>query len=58
MLFRKPTHILNCATIILQERKFFPRRKCRFVLEAHGVASQTTAFFMVIAVKTSNLTYH
>jgi hypothetical protein len=30
--------------------------KNRFLQESHGVISQNTAFFIVIAVKTSNLT--
>jgi hypothetical protein len=30
--------------------------KRRFLQEAHGVTSQKTAFFIVTAVKTSNLT--
>jgi hypothetical protein len=31
--------------------------KRRFLQEPHGVTSQKTAFFIVTAVKTSNLTY-
>jgi hypothetical protein len=33
-------------------------KKCRFLQEPHGVTSQKTAFFIVTAVKTSNLTWH
>jgi hypothetical protein len=32
--------------------------KCRFLQETHGVTSLKAAFFVVTAVKTSNLTYH
>jgi hypothetical protein len=32
--------------------------KCRFTQNLHGVTSQKTAFFIVTAVKTSNLTTH
>jgi hypothetical protein len=35
-------------------RDIFP--KCRFLQEPHGVTSQKTPFFIVTAVKTSNLT--
>jgi hypothetical protein len=31
--------------------------KCRFLQEPHGVTTQKTPFFIVTAVKTSNLTY-
>jgi hypothetical protein len=39
---------------LMMERYVPPKRN--FLQEAHGVASQKTAFFIVTAVKTSNLT--
>jgi hypothetical protein len=37
-------------------RRYFPPKR-RFTQDLHGVTSQKTAFFIVTAVKTSNLTW-
>jgi hypothetical protein len=50
-------------TLVTRSRIFLPRRwrryvplKRRFTQDLHGATSQKTAFFIVTAVKTSNLT--
>jgi hypothetical protein len=55
---------LHLLTLVVCSRAFLPRRlrryvppKRQFTLDLHSATSQKTAFFTVIAVKTSNLTY-
>jgi hypothetical protein len=46
---------LSTLVILMMEALGSPKR--RLLQEPHGVTSQKTAFFIVTAVKTSNLTY-
>jgi hypothetical protein len=54
ILRRVMTLILRRVALVITDVP--PKR--RFSQQPHGVASQKTAFFIVTAVKTSNLTQH
>jgi hypothetical protein len=48
---------LGTTLAVTSNRRTLRRnKKCRFLQEPHGVTSQKTPFFIVTAMKTSNLT--
>jgi hypothetical protein len=58
VFFIKVTRIGELGTTLaLTSKRRTLRRNTKFLQEPHGVTSQKTPFFIVTAVKTSNLTY-
>jgi hypothetical protein len=49
-------NVVLSSPILVTPMKEALNSSCRFVQEPHGVSSQKTPFFIVSAVKTSNLT--
>jgi hypothetical protein len=50
------TRIDELGTSAVTSNRHMPGRSSRFLQEPHGIISQKMAFFIVTAMKTSNLT--